>query len=686
VTVHLCTDVGGTFTDLYARIDGDARSFKTPTTPGDLTAGLFDAIEKAADAYGRSVEELLADTERFIHGTTIATNAIIEGTVADTALVCTEGHRDVLTIREGFREDPYDWSEDYPEPYVPRSLTFGVPERIDAEGEIVDPLDEAAARRTVEEIRRADVDSVAVSLLWAHQNPAHERRLAELLDELAPELHYSLSSVVAPMIREYRRTSATAIDASLHDVVGEYLLSLRGELSAAGFEGEPLVITANGGVMSVEEAARVPIWLVDAGPTMFPVAAREAVSADLGVEDVIALDMGGTSLDMAVVRDGTVARTREASVEGEHMLGIEKVDVRSIGSGGGSVAWVDEGGLLHVGPESAGADPGPACYDRGGERPTVTDAALELGYLDPGYFLGGEMDVDPAAAAHALESDVGDPLGVDATAAAWAVYATANQVISNGIRERTIERGVDPRNYVVSGGGGALGTHVVPVARELGVEELLVPRQAGVVSAVGGLTSDVRRDFSESQVTTAAGFDREGVNGTLADLESRATAFFERAGIGDERRSLSMFASARYPHQVWELEVELPAMRLGGGEVDRLVDRFHEVHERTYGFAVEEQDVEFLHWRVEATGETDTASVSPPALETGGDGESEPRGEREAYVDGTFRPCPSYRATDLAPGETLSGPAFVDSATTTLVLPPETDLTVTDRGNYHVRT
>lgn len=683
MTVRLCTDIGGTFTDLYAQVDGDTRSFKTPTTPDNLTKGLFNAIEKAADAYGRSVEDLLGETDRLIHGTTIATNAIIEGAVADTALICTEGHRDVLTVREGVKDDPYDWSKDYPEPYVPRSLTFGVPERINAEGEIVDPLDEDAARDVIERIREADVDAVAVSLLWAHQNSSHERRIAELLDELAPDIHYSLSSVVAPIVREYRRTSATAIDASLYDVVGEYLLSLREKFSTAGFEGEPLVVTANGGVMDVEEAARVPIWLVDAGPTMFPVAARNAVSTNLGIEDVIALDMGGTSLDMAVVQDGNVARTREASVEGEHMLGIEKVDIRSIGSGGGSIAWVDEGGLLHVGPESAGADPGPACYGRGGKHPTVTDAALALGYLDSDYFLGGEMDVEPAAAERALAEQVGDPLGVDVMAAAWSVYATANQVITNGIKEQTIERGIDPRNYVISGGGGALGTHAVPVARELGVEELLIPRQAGVVSAVGGLTSDVRRDFSESHVTTAAGFDCEGVNDALANLESQATEFFERAGISERQRSLSLFASARYPHQVWELEVELPVTRLESGDVDHLVDRFHDTHERTYGFAVEEQDVEFLHWRVEATGETAAGDVPVSASVKEGD-EAKPQGERDAYFSEAFRSCPAYRATDLVPGGTLSGPAFVDSATTTVVLAPGTTLTVTDRGNYHI--
>lgn len=695
MTVHLCIDIGGTFTDLYAHGEGGAHSFKTPTTPSDPTEGLFDALEKAADHYERTIGELLDETATLIHGTTIATNAIIEDDVTKTALICTEGHRDVLTIREGVKEDPYDWDVDYPDPYVPRSRTFGVPERINAEGGVVEPLDEAAVREVIERIPD-DVDAVAVSLLWAHQNPVHERRIGDLFDELAPDLHYSLSSEVAPIVREYRRTSATAIDASLHGVVEGYLRSLRDELSTVGFDGEPLVITANGGVMGLEEAARTPIWLVDAGPTMFPVAARNVARADLDVEDVLALDMGGTSLDMGVVQNGTIARTRDASVAGEHMLGIEKVDVRSIGSGGGSIARVDEGGLLHVGPESAGADPGPACYGRGSERPTVTDAAFVLGYLDPEYFLGGEMDISLAAAERTLAERVGDPLGLDTTDAAWSVYATANQSISNGIEEQTIERGIDPRKYVLSGGGGALGTHAVQVARELGIEELLLPPEAGVVSAVGGLTSDLRRDFSESHVTTGSDFDREGVNGTLASLEERATAFFERADIPQPHRSLSFFVGARYPHQVWELEVELPGTRISGDRAEDLVDRFHRVHESTYGFAIEGQDVEFLHWRVEATGETDTEAAAGAATADGERGAPQERGadgtddgagrhgEREAYFGGAFQSCPAYRSGDLSSSQTIEGPAFVDAPTTTIVLPPDSDLEVTDLGNYHI--
>ena len=682
-----CVDIGGTFTDLFlADASGRSHSIKTPTTPDDLAAGLFDAFAKAADRYDLDTDELLAETETLIHGTTIATNAIIEDTVTETALICTAGHRDVLTIREGGKEDPYEWDMDYPEPYIPRSLTFGVDERVSPEGEVIRDLDEDDAVAAIEAIRERDVEAIAVALLWAHQNPAHERRIGQLIEDHAPEVDYALSSNVAPIIREYRRTSATAIDASLHGVVDEYLLDLNADLTARGYDGTPLIITANGGVMGIDEVARTPIWMVDAGPTMFPVAARAVVEAELGVDDVIALDMGGTSLDMGVVEGGAISRSREATVEGDHMLGIEKVAITSIGSGGGSIAWVDDGGLIHVGPESAGADPGPACYGRGGERPTVTDAALVLGYLNEDYFLGGEMAVDRAAAERALEAELGDRLGLDALEAAHAVYAAANQNMVSGVREITIERGIDTRRFVLSGGGGALGTHAVPVARELRVEDVVLPRQAGVVSAVGGLTSDVRRDFSESAFTTAADFDRDRVNRVLETLEDRAAAFFERAAIPPERRSLSFYTEARYTNQVWELGVPLPVERVGPDDVDALVSAFNGVHESTYGYRMPESDVEFLSWRVEATGQNpDSDAVVAGMAPEEGTPEDARHGEREAYFEDDRYDCPAFRADRLGPGGAIAGPAFVDADTTTVVVPPDAALTVTDLGNYHLR-
>lgn len=682
MSARICIDIGGTFTDLYLRdSDGTGISVKTPTTYDDLTNGLIEAIEKAAAERSDSIESLLGATERLIHGTTIATNAILEDEAADTALICTKGFRDVLTFREGGKEQPYEVHMDYPEPYIPRSKTYGVEERLTAEGDVVTPLDEADVQDAIERIEATGCDAVAVALLWAHVNPIHEQRIGELLE--ATDLDYALSHEVNPIVREYRRTSSTAIDASLLGPIQDYMSRVNDRLTAAGYDGEPLIITANGGVMQTDEIARRPIWTVDSGPTMLPVAAHEFVKAELGRENVVALDMGGTSLDMGVVREGTIPRTREAEV-GESILGIEKVEVKSIGSGGGSIAWVDEGGLLHVGPQSAGAEPGPACYGRGGEEATLTDAALVLGYLNEDYFLGGEMTIDREAAERAIADSVGDEFGLDVTEAAHSIYTTANHDIVNGVREVTIERGIDPRRYVLAGGGGALGFHAVPVARELQISDILLPREAGVVSSIGGIYSDVTRDFSASHFTESDRFDREGVNDVLESLESQAESFFDRVGVPERDRSLSYYTEARYPQQIWEIEVELPGRRLSAGDREELVRRFHEAHETTYGYKMEEQEAEFLYWRIEASAET-TGGVEETAVEAiERDLEDARHGQRNAYFDGERMESPAYRGDRLSPDHVVDGPAIVDAKNSTVVLPPGCELTVTEFGNYHI--
>jgi len=678
-------DIGGTFTDLYLQDDdGSGDSFKVPTTHGNLTAGVLEGLRKASNKRDRTISELLADTDRLIHGTTIATNAILEDKVAETALICTSGFKDTLLFREGGKEDPYEWDLDYPDPFVPRSLTFGVTERITAEGDVITPLDEADARTIIEQIVNQNVDAVAVSLLWSYVNPEHEERIGKLIEEIAPELDYSLSHQVNPIIREYRRTSSTAIDASLHGPINEYLSNLSNKLVAAGYSQEPLLITANGGIMQFDEVADRPIWAVDSGPTMLPVAAMEFVNSELGRNNVIALDMGGTSIDMGVVKDGSIPRTREAEV-GDSILGIEKVEVVSIGAGGGSLAWVDDGGLLHVGPQSAGSQPGPACYDRGGERPTVTDAALTLGYVNDDYFLGGTMDIDRTAAETAIDEYIGEPLGLDTIDAATSIYGTANQNIINGIENVTIARGIDPRNYVLSGGGGALGMHAVPVAREFQIENLLLPRDAGVVSSIGGIVSDIRRDFSTSYFTESSSFDRAGVNDILESLVSSARSFFDRVDVPEERRDMSLYTEARYPQQVWEIEVELPGTRLDKKDKNEIVDRFHRVHEETYGFNIEKQDVEFLYWRVEANGRTDQ-ELATTAIDPSANLKSARNDNRNAYFDGTMQSTPAYRGDLLAPGHSFDGPAIIDAKNTTIVVPPETTFAVTDMGNYHITT
>lgn len=682
MSYQLAVDIGGTFTDLYVqKSDGETDSFKVPTTSGNLIDGLFSAFEKAGTEYGVSVEDLLSDSERFVHGTTIATNAILENETAKTALICTEGFRETLFLREGGKEDPYDWSVNYPDPYIPRSLTFGVKERVNAEGEVVKLLDEDDVIEAIAEFEERNVGSVAVALLWSHVNPEHERRIAELFDEHAPEIHYSLSHEINPIIREYRRTSTTAINASIHDLLADYISDLGRRLTESGFNEEPLLITANGGTIQLDEASRRPVWLVDAGPTMLPIATTNLVDAEVDKSNVISLDMGGTSLDINVATEGEIPRTREAKVA-DDILGIEKIDVRSIGSGGGSIAWVDEGGLLRVGPESAGAYPGPVCYQRGGEKPTVTDAALLLGYLNEDYFLGGDMMLDKTAARRAIEEKVGDKLGIGTVEAAYSIYATIVQDMANGIKGVTIEQGIDPRNYVLSGGGGALGLFAIPIARELQIDRLILPRDAGVVSSIGGLMSDVRRDFSMSEFTTHSKFDFNAVNDVLASLESQANEFFNRIGAERSNRSLDFYTEARYPQQVWELQVELPNARVGEDSLEVLVEKFHDKHEDVYGFSTTE-DIEFLYWRVEATN---YANVDRDRILGGDSGQTQEgtdkHREREAFFGDESRQTPTYRADGLSTNDTVTGPSFVEAENTTIVLPPNSELTVTDLGNY----
>src|SRR5215208_4421306 len=423
--MRFAVDTGGTFTDLLVEDDRErVRMFKAPTTPADPVTGIMDAVAIAAESMARSVEDLLAAGEMFIHGTTHAINAVITGNTARTAFLTTAGHPDVLVFREGGRIEPINFAVPFPEPYVPRALTFEVPERIAADGQVVEALDEPATVQLIGDLAERDVESVAVCLLWSTVNPAHELRVAELLEEDLPEVPFTLSHVLNPILREYRRASSTAIDASLKPLMSAYLDGLSLRLREAGFGGRLLMLTSGGGVMDAEDMARALIHAIGSGPSMAPIAGRHYARADAAADTAIVADTGGTTFDVSLVRRGAIPTTPETWIERRyrgHIVGFPSVDVRSIGSGGGSIAWVDEGGLLHVGPESAGAVPGPACYGKGGERPTVTDAALVLGYIDPEFFLGGTMALDGERAAASIETDVGAPLGLDEAEAASAI-------------------------------------------------------------------------------------------------------------------------------------------------------------------------------------------------------------------------------------------------------------------------
>lgn len=687
---RITVDTGGTFTDVVVGdADGRLTIGKAPTRE-QAFEGVKEALEVVASELGASLFEVLDQTSLFVYSTTRATNAILEGTTARTAFITTQGFPDTLVLREGGKENPFDLREKYPEPYIPRHLTFEVPERVDAEGGVVVPLDEQATREVLELAGRREVEAVAVSLIWSIANGEHERRIGELIEEILPGVPFSLSHELNPIIREYRRASATAIDASLKPLMGAHLRQIEADLMAAGFHGELMVATSLGGVLHLRDVAARPIETVRSGPSMAPVACKVFAEAEGDERDLIVCDTGGTSFDVSMVRAGAVTYSSETWLGSRftgHLTGAPSVDIRSIGSGGGSIAWIDPGGLLRVGPQSAGADPGPACYGRGGELPTVSDAALVLGYLDPETFLGGRMSLDEEAASSVLAT-IAEPLGLDLAAAAAAVLSIANQHMVGAIQDITVNEGVDPRQTLVVAGGGAAGLGIVPIVKELGASSVLIPRAAGALSATGGQFSDIVAEFSASQGADTGHWDFDAVNGALERVRERAERFGEELGEkGIAEASIEYFADARYAYQVWELEIPLAAGQFEDGEDVAAVNAaFDEAHHRVFAVNEPGARVECLTWKARLR-----APVGREAVEATSKGTQTPAGDatgarvwRSAYFDGAWHEAAIYMGGTIGVGTEVAGPLIVEEPTSTLVIPPGAKLRVTPLGNYMV--
>jgi N-methylhydantoinase A len=665
-------DTGGTFTDLVIEgVDDRLRLYKGPTTPSDPVKGLLEVVTAAAADLGSTPTELLARAEMLIHGTTRATNAIVEHKTARTAFVTTKGHRDILLIREGGgRGAPMDYSQHYPDPYVPRSLSFEVPERIYADGRVVQALDRDAARAVIARLKDLDIEAVAVCFLWSVVNPEHELAFGALLDAHLPGIPYTLSHRLNPTVREYRRASSTAIDASLKPLMGAYIRNLEARLREAGFEGRLLILTSSGGVLDAAEIWDTPIHSIGSGPAAAPVAGRHYIERDLRADLAIVTDAGGTTYDVSLVQHGRIPWTRETMVGGQKqgfMTGFPAVDVRSIGAGGGSIGWVDDGGLLHVGPESAGSDPGPACWSRGGSRATVTDACVVLGYLDPDYYLGGSIPIDVAAAERAIMADVGGPLGLTLEDAASAIFELACQNMVVAIEEITLARGIDPADAVLVGGGGGGGLYSSTIAAQLGVKRILIPSVSAALSAAGALLSDLRASFSATRLMLSTVFDFGAANGILRDLRRRCEAFAAASGGGEA--SIRFSVEARYPDQVWEIEVPLRADVFGGEtDVAALVEDFHAVHRELFAVDDPGSPIEIIAWRSEVSCRLREAIASTAEY---GAAAGRIGRERRAYFPGTgWCTARVYPAAQLAVAAPIEGPAFIESPVTTVTVPP----------------
>ncbi len=685
--MRLSIDVGGTFTDVVLEDEsGRLRVYKAPTTPDDPVDGALEALGIAAKDASLSLQSLLARCELLMHATTRATNAILTGRTAPIAFLTTEGHRDVLLLREGGRVDPFDNTMPFPEPYVPRALTFEVPERITADGAIRKPLDEEAVRDVIRRVGEAGVEAAAVCFLWSIVNPAHEDRVGALFAALLPALPVTLSHRLNPSMREYRRASSACIDASLKPVMTAYLVSFEERLRTAGFDGRLLMVTSQGSVVDAADLAAAPIHSINSGPSMAPVAGRTFVREEDSGETAIVADAGGTSYDVSLVRRGRIPWTRETWLGPRlrgHMTGFPSVDVRSVGAGGGSIAWVDAGDMLHVGPGSAGAEPGPVCYGKGGTEPTVTDAALTLGYIDPDYFLGGAIPLDMDGAARAIEAAVGGPLGLGVQDAADAILGLVSENMVRAIEDITINQGIDPRTALLIGGGGAAGLNSVRIARRLGCRGVIIPAVGATLSAAGALASDLSTDFSATCFTTSDAFDHEAVNTVLAGLEDKCRAFLGGRGTGALEQSIEFSAEGRYPHQVWEIEVPLAKGRFDGREdLEKLVQDLHAMHEEMFAIADRESHIEVVTWRAKARcilTRADAARVVEPAA-TGPD-----RWTRPSYFAATGMVEAEVRRLEaLAPGERLAGPAIIESSFTTVVVDPGASVERTAAGNLSI--
>jgi N-methylhydantoinase A/oxoprolinase/acetone carboxylase beta subunit/N-methylhydantoinase B/oxoprolinase/acetone carboxylase alpha subunit len=684
----ISVDTGGTFTDVVISDKGGRLYLsKALTTPRRVFGGLNAALTDGARQIGLTVEQLLGRTSSFIYGTTRATNAVVERQTAKTALLTTKGFPDILVLKEGGKPNPHELDIDYPAPYIPRHLTFEVEERISSEGDVVIPLNECQLRRIADQLHARKVEAVAVCFLWSVNNPVHEERVGAILRESCPEMALTLSHRLNPVVREYRRCSAAAIDASLKPLMQRHLSEMEKDLRSVGYRGQILVSTSFGGVMHVSDVVERPIYLVRSGPAMAPIAGVTYARAERSSSDIIVCDTGGTTFDVSLIRDGNIKFTRDTWLGGEwvgHCTGLSSVDIRSIGAGGGSIAWIDSGGLLRVGPQSAGSDPGPACYGLGGTDATVTDAALVLGYLDPANFLGGRMRLDTDAAHKAVRS-LSERLGTSTQEAANTILTIANEHMINAIREITVNEGLDPGESLIVAGGGAAGLNILPIARELGCKQVVLPRTAGALSACGGQFSDIVTEFTENCFTTSSSFDRRRVNATLKKLLDKARDFESSLTISPRSAGrVEYIVEARYLFQVWELEVPLTVNQFQtGADLDRLVEAFHTVHERVFAVRDAGQEIEFLNWKARLSVALDHPADqrisprrrSPMAQQT-----------RRAWFGEVEHEAPILNGEDLSAGIEIAGPALIVEPTTTVVVYPGMTARVSETGNYVVDT
>lgn len=679
-------DVGGTFTD-FLLVDEEGRSeiYKTPSTPADPSIGFMNGIQEMAQEHNMALNEFLPNVTSIVHGTTITTNAVLTGRFSKTGLLTTKGHRDWLQTRRGWKFHAYDSKEAPPEPLVPRRLRIGVEERIDCEGKVLKPLKEEDIYAAAEIFKREKVEAVAINFLFSFLNSVHEDKAYEVLSRELPGVYVSRSSKVLPQVRVYERGSTTVFNAAVGPILRSYAKSLIERLGRSGFKASLLIMQSNGGMMSPETAMEFAVNTLMSGPAAGPKAG--VFYGDIhGAKDLITIDMGGTSLDACLVRNGDPEITTENEVA-NFAMAAPSVAVHSIGAGGGSIAWIDRAGRFCVGPQSAGADPGPICYDKGGGEPTVTDADLVLGYLNPEYFLGGKMKIDPEPAKKGIKGKIADKLHMSLEDAAFGIYKIVNTNMAEGIRVPSVFKGYDPRACLMVCAGGAGPVHMCDIAKELGMSLILVPKASSVYCAAGMLISDIKHDFARvtHMVLLPEHVDVDLINDRFQDMLKEANDALEREGVAPEKRQFTCSADLRYEAQFNEIMVPVPLTngRFTMDNLSELKENFNTKHEILYAYNLPEASQELMTLRLSAIGTTEKP-VFAEASFMGEDASAAIKGRRKIYYEGERFEVPVYDGPKMGNGNEVIGPAIIEEPTTTIFLTPDWQLTCDRYSNYIV--
>lgn len=679
---NLGIDVGGTFTDfLLTDQEGNSNVYKTLSTPKDPTIGFFNGLTEMAQDHEMDLEHFIQNIELIVHGTTVGTNAALTYSGAKTALLTTKGFRDVLEMRQGLRPDAYNNQYISPKPFVPRHLRIGVNERVDYRGKELTTLSEQDIHEAIKVIRDQNVEAIAISFMHSYANPEHEKKAGEMIRQQLPEHYVTISSELVPRSRLYDRTSTTVLNSYIGPIIEKYLTNLTRKLKEYKFSGTLLIMQSNGGVATPTATISKAANTLLSGPASAPVAGSWYLKPH-GIKDALTMDMGGTSFDVALVKDGYPLIRTEGEIA-DWPISLPTVDIHTIGSGGGSIAWVDEGGLLHVGPKSAGANPGPACYGFGAEFPTVTDANLVLGYLNPDYFLGGKMKLDLASARQAIKTQVADKLGLTIEEAAQGIIDMVNINMANGIREITTKRGYDPREFPLVCAGGAGPLHAAAIAEELESTLVIIPKESSIFCAAGMLMSDLRHDFVKVHRTATKSTQLEKVHDIFRQLADQGTEVLFEDGVNEVDMQFHYSLDMMYTGQYFQVNVPFTEEEMKTITIAYIEEKFHKWHDQLFGYSTPEMEVEIINFNLSAIGmtqkpkmkQTDYLSATPKHAFKGSRPMS--HGEKGNLID-----TPIYDGDILVHGNQIIGPAIIEQKVTTIIVSDSFDVICDKNDNY----